>query len=94
MYEIRNLKPTPTPVVLIGGSIILSKGGTKKIRDRQAEEYTVEAQVKLRNVKLTKLKEEDPPEDIESEAYKEYLRVRGVHLTLEKAARRARGEFV
>lgn len=94
MYEIRNLKRTPTPVVLLGQSLILPGGGTEKIRDRQAEEDTVVALKRLRHIKLTKLDEEDPPENTESLAYREYLRVRGVHSTKERAARRARGELV
>jgi hypothetical protein len=94
MYEIRNLKRTPTPVVLIGQSLLLPKDGTANIRDRQAEEDTVKALAKLRFVKLTELDEEDPPEDVDSAAYKELLRVRGVHQSLENAARRARGELV
>lgn len=95
MYEVKNLKSTPTPLPIPGRALILPRqGATESLRDREAESDELRALVRIKYVRLTKVSEQDPPEDIECPGYKEFTRINAVKAARERAARRARGELV
>ncbi len=95
MYEIKNLKRTPTPISLPGRSFILpGLGATNKIRDREFDTASVQAAKKQKWVKLTPIEGVEPPEDETTPEFLEYKRVTAVKAARERAARRARGELI
>ncbi len=99
MYEIQNRKHSLTTVALPGRGIHLEPFGAKDnawkatILDREASEPTVRALNRNRTIKVIKLKGvSEPPEDPNSESFKEHKRISAVRTSQERSKARAKGQ--